>query len=306
MITIYRIIKTGVVNFLRNGWLSMASVIVMTLALLIMSVSLVISGVFNQASKVIQDKVDISAYINDGADEQKIIALQKELSENPDVKKITFISKEEALNRYKEKFSKNQQLLESIDEKENPLPASLEVKANDPEKLGSVAETFKKEEYKELFRKISYEENKAAIDRIAKITKVAERVGLGLAAAFILISLIVIFYTVKVAIYTHREEIEIMKLVGANPSFITWPFIVEGAMHGILGTILSVALLGVALNRVIASISSYFGGIGAEEGQILGFFTNNYGGLIALQLLVGLVIGMTSSYIAIRKYLKKL
>jgi len=303
--TAYRIIKTGTLNFFRNGWLSMASVIVMTLALLIMSTSIILTGVFSQASKMIQDKVDVSAYIIDGADEKGIVTLEQELSNNPDVKKVSFITKDEALRRYREQNAKNTQLLDAIDEGENPLPASLEVKANDPEKLASIADVFKKDQYKGLFRKVSYEENKEAIDKIGKITKTAQRIGLGLAVAFILTSLIVIFYTVKVAIYTHREEIEIMKLVGANPSFITAPFIVEGAMNGIFGTFFALIILTLALNRIISSVSSYFGGVN-PDGQLLGFFVNNYGGLIFLQLLVGLLIGTTSSYVAIRKYLKKL
>lgn len=302
--TFYRLIKTGFTNFLRNGWLSVASTIIMTLTLITISVFLILNIVLTQGIKTIQDKIDISVYISDTAKGSVVLDLQKELSDNKDVKKIKYVTKEEAKQRYQEKFKNNPQLKESLEEGDNPLPASLEIKTYDPEKLSTLLPTFEKEQYKSVVRKVSYKENKDVIDRLFKATEFIKKIGWGMAILFILTSLIIIFNTIRTAIYTHRDEIEIMKLVGANPWFIKWPFLIEGVLYGVFGTIFSLILIYITLRLLSVSFNSYFGD-GDTGDQVLGFLMKNLGTLVVLMLGVGITIGVTSSSIAIRKYLKK-
>ncbi|MDO8507436.1 MAG: permease-like cell division protein FtsX [bacterium] len=303
--TLYRLIKTGFTNFLRNGWLSLASTIIMTLTLFIISIFLIGNIVLNQGIQAIQDKIDISVYLNDNIKGQTVLDLQKELSDNQDVKKVRYVSKDEAKQKYQEKFKNNPQLRESLDTSgENPLPASLEIKAYDPQKYNSLLPVFEKEKYKPIVRKVSYKDNKETIDRLVKLTQFIKTVGWSVAIFLMATSLIIIYNTIRTAIYTHKNEIEIMKLVGANPWFIKGPFLVEGIMYGVFGTIAALTALYILLKLLVNFLNSYFdtGDIG---NNVFGFLLQNLGSLIVLMLGVGIAIGVTSSFIAIRKYLKK-
>ncbi len=303
--TFYRLIKTGFTNFLRNGWLSLASTIIMTLTLITISIFLILNIVLTQGIQTIQDKIDISIYLSDSAKGSKVLDLQKELSNNPDVKVVKYVSKDEAKQRYQEKFANNPQLKESLDDGgDNPLPASLEIKTYNPDKLSTLLPMFEQEKYKNMIRKVSYKENKEVIDRLFKATEFIKKIGWGLAAAFIITSLIIIFNTIRTAIYTHKSEIEIMKLVGANPWFIKWPFLIEGILYGIFGTILALIAISITLRLLSVSFNTYFGS-GDTGDQVLGFLMKNLVTLVVLMLGVGITIGVTSSSIAIRKYLKK-
>ncbi|MFA5584614.1 MAG: permease-like cell division protein FtsX [Bacteriovoracaceae bacterium] len=305
MITSFlRITKTGFTNLIRNGWLSIASTTIMTLTLFTIAIFLILNIVLSQGIQTIQEKIDVSAYLRDSASQERIIALQEDLSKNPDVKNIRYVSKEDALARYREEFANNPTLKDSILEDENPLPASIEIKVYDPDRLEAIMPIFDKDEYKTIVSKVSYKENKEVIDKLFQATQLIKKVGWGLAIIFIITSLIVIFNTIRVAIFTHREEIEIMKLVGANPWFIKWPFIIEGMTYGIIATVLSFGVIYIVLHSVSTSLNTYFGASGTGD-QVVGFLLENSGTLIALQLTSGILIGVASSYFAIRKHLKK-
>ncbi len=302
--TFYRLAKTGFVNFLRNGWLSLASTIIMTLTLITISVFLILNIVLTQGIQTIQDKIDISVYLKDSATSQTIFNMQKDLSNNPDVKQVNYITKDQAKQRYDTTFANNPQLKDSLDQSGNPLPASLEIKTYDPSKLASLMPMFDRPPYKDAVSKVSYQDNKQVIDRLFKATEFIKKVGWGLAIAFILTSLIIIFNTIRTAIYTHKSEIEIMKLVGANPWFIKWPFLIEGILYGVFGTALSLLVIYILLRLLSVSFNAYFGG-GSTGDQVFGFLMQNLGPLLFLQLAAGITIGVVSSSVAIRKYLKK-
>ncbi len=303
--TLYRIIKTGFKNFLRNGWLSLASTIIMTLTLFIISIFLIGNIVLNQGVQTIQDKIDISVYLNDGVPDQTVLDLQKEISDNSNVRLVRYVSKDDAKQKYEQKFADNPQLKESLnDSGGNPLPASLEIKTYDPNKISSLMPIFSESKYKPVVRKVSYQENKDTIDRLVKFTQFIRNVGWSVAALLIITSLIIIYNTIRTAIYTHRDEIEIMKLVGANPWFIKGPFLVEGIVYGIIGTIASLTALYVLLKLLVDFLNGYFG-TGDIGNNVFGFLLQNLGTLVVLLLATGIIIGGTSSTVAIRKYLKK-
>ncbi len=303
--TLYRLIKTGFKNFLRNGWLSIASTIIMTLTLFIISIFLIGNIVLSQGIQTIQDKIDISVYLNDNVPGQTVLDMQKELSDNQNVKIVRYVSKDEAKQKYEEKFASNKQLKESLDDSGgNPLPASLEIKTYDPNKISSLLPIFNENKYKPIVRKVSYQENKDTIDRLVKFTQFIRTVGWSVAALLIITSLIIIYNTIRTAIYTHKDEIEIMKLVGANPWFIKGPFLVEGIMYGVFGTVASLAALYVMLRLLVNFLNGYFG-TGNIGNGVFGFLLQNLGTLIILLLATGIIIGGTSSTVAIRKYLKK-
>jgi cell division transport system permease protein len=300
---LFRITKEGFSNFVRNGWLSVASITIMVLTLLTMSLFIIINIVLNTGIKTIQDKIDISVYLKDEAKQTQIIDLQNDLSKIPNVKTIKYTSKDDALGKYKEQNKDNPVLLESLKNQEsNPLPASLEVKVYDPNKLDDLTTYFEKDSIKPLVEKVSYKENKAVIDKLFKATQFTKQIGLAATVAFTATSLVIIFNTVRMAIFTRREEIEIMKLVGATPGFIKAPFLVEGALYGIISTIIAMVTLASILYFSAPAMVKYFGGVG---NNVSGFLRENFLLILLAQVAVGVTIGVISSMLAIRKHLQQ-
>lgn len=301
MITIWRIIKNGFLTFVRNGVLSFASTTIMVLTLLSFSLFFIINVALNAGIDAVQEKIDLSAYLKDEMPESDILLLQKELANFAEVETVKYVSKDEALSRYKDQNKNNQKLLESLEGLENPLPASIEVKVSDPQYIEKVAATFEKEEYKEYISKVSYKENKIVIDRLVKATKFIQRVGISATAAFGLVSLVIIYNTIRIAVFSQKNDIEIMKLVGATNWFIRGPFVLEGALYGVIGTIISMIGLAALLYYATPAISNYFGESGSG---IANYLYNNVWLIFGIQLGIGMVIGTTSSLLALNKYLK--
>jgi cell division transport system permease protein len=296
-----RLLKAGFANFIRNGWLSLASITIMVLTLITMSLFLIVNVVLNTGIHTIQDKIDISVYLNDTVEQANVIELQNDLSRVDQVKTIRYVSKNEALDKYKDQNKDNPKLLESLKDTENPLPASLEIKVYDPGKLDQMTAILESEQYKSYIHKISYKENKEIIDKLFKATRFTQNIGLAATLAFTMTALVIIFNTVKMAIFARKEEIDIMKLVGATPGYIKGPFLVEGAIYGIASAIIALLLLTSLMFIFAPTLVHYFGGVGNDASD---FLRNNILLLVSSQLLVGIFIGIGSSYLAIRKYLK--
>lgn len=311
MIIVWRIIKNGFKNFARNGVLSLASTTVMLLTLLSFSFFYIASSIINSGIDYVRNKIDISAFLDYDADEATVLQIQNEIATLPEVKTIKYVSQDEALERFKEQRKDQKELIEAIESlSENPLQASLEIKMNDPEKIENVASILEKEEYDSVIakdengdKKISYRENKIIVDKLLKITRTVKIVGISAIAAFGIVSFIIIYNTIRIAIFSQKDDIEIMKLVGATNRYVRWPFIIEGSLYGILATLISVSLIGILMFRFGPSLNeALIREIGTNT-EVL--FSNKLTYFLLGQLLIGIAIGSISSWLAIRKYLKE-
>ncbi|MCL5093850.1 MAG: permease-like cell division protein FtsX [Patescibacteria group bacterium] len=301
MSTLLRTIKQGFFNFIRNGWLSLASITIMVLTLLTIAIFLILNMVISAGINEIQDKMDISVYFNDTAKEKDILSLQQSLSKMPEVKAIDYVSKQEALAKMKQTFSDNEKILSPLGN-DNPLPASLGIKVYKVEDFDTIAKIFEKKEIKPLIHNVSYKKNETIIKRLYVATNFIKKAGFSIAAMFTVTSLIIIFNTVRMAIYARQEEVEIMQLVGANYWFIKGPFIIEGMIIGLIATIISQIIILPTLSYLVPVIDKYLGG--GVSGNISSYLGSHLFQVIGIQLLIGILIGVTSSYFAIRKYLK--
>lgn len=266
-----------------------------------MSLFLTLNVVLNAGIKTIQDKIDISVYFDDSAKQNTIIDLQNDLANMSEVKSIKYVSKDDALAKYKEQNKNNPKLLESLKDIGNPLPASLEIKVYDPSKLENLTPLFESGKYKSYITKVSYKENKTIIDKLFQATEFTKKIGFGSTAIFTLTALVIIFNTIKMAIFARKEEVEIMKLVGATPGFIKGPFLIEGAIYGVISTIISLVTLSAILFFLAPTMVRYFGGVGDD---LSGFVRSNIAFLVIAQLGMGILIGVLSSWLAVRKYVK--
>jgi len=245
--------------------------------------------------------MDVSVYFNDTAKTTQIADIQRKLSAMDEVKEVNYVSKEEALEKMKENFADNKKILDPL-EGDNPLPASLGVKVNKVDDFDTIAKVFEDEKIKPLVHNISYKKNEKIIKRLYVATNFIKKAGIIVTVVFITTSLIIIFNTVRMAIYARQEEVEIMKLVGANRWFIKGPFIVEGMIIGLVATILTQSIVLPLINYLTPMIDKYLGG--GMSSNISSYLSDHIYQIVGIELAAGIIIGVTSSYFAIRKYLK--
>lgn len=300
-ISISRIIKLGLTNFWRNRWLSLASTLIMTLTLLIITLFVVMTIVIGKTTDRIRSKIDVSVYFKDSATTQEISDLQENLAARSDVKEVRYISKEEALDIWDQQ-QKNQRIKELVTSEENPLPRSLTVKTIDPANLQKIVDYVSDPQFSSIIHKVSYEDNKQIIDKLLAITSFVKKMGWIFSIIFIIVSVLVILNTIRLTIFTRKDEIEIMRLVGASDRFIKVPFIIEGMLYGILACILAMGILWLAIGFVSPLTNQYLGTAVTEN--MISFFLGHFILIFFLQLLVGILVGIGCSLFSIRKYLK--
>ena len=298
-ITLKRLIKSSWLSFSRNGWLSTATILVMTLALFVIG-GLMLVGVLSQVVLgELEDKIDIAIYFYPNSSEVDIFNVKDSIVALPDVKEVSYVSQEQALLEFKERHKTDQIILGSLEELDgNPLEATINIKAKDPSKLAGLADFIKDKKYP-IVDKINYFENQVVIDKLSNIMSSVRNTGLGIILVLALVAVLVAFNTVRIAIWSSREEINIMRLVGASSWFVRGPFIFEGVIHGVtsggLASLLfypSLWVLSPKLLVVVPSIDLYV------------YFQNNFLQFAGILMGIGVVLGVFSSFIAIRKYLK--
>jgi len=296
-----RIVKLGLINFWRNRWLSFAATLIMTMTLLIITTFVVLTLVIGKTTDSIRERMDISVYFKDSASVEQIVDIQRQLAARSDVKAVQYISKEEALERFRDQ-QQGKKISEFINPEENPLPRSLEIKATQPEDLDDINQFINQEKFTNAIHNISYQQNKKIIDRLIAVTSFIKEVGWLMSIVFVLISILVVMNTIRLTIFTRKDEIEIMRLVGANDAFVRIPFVIEGLLYGILATIFATAMVWLGL-AVLAPRTEQYLGLNVSH-QMINFFIHNLWLMLFLELVVGVIIGVTCSLISIRKHLK--
>lgn len=296
-----RIFKLGLTNFWRNRWLSLAATLVMTLTLLIIGIFIILTSVVNKTTESIREKIDISVYFNDSASTDQIIELRNEVTTRSDVKEVRYVSKDDALAEFLAQ-QQGKDVAKLISPEENPLPRSLEIKANQAEDLDQIANFVSQEQFAPMIHNVSYQDNKTVINRLIGFTTFIKRMGWIFSIIFIIISILVILNTIRLTIFTRKDEIEIMRLVGANDVFIKVPFILEGFLYGLIATIIASIIIRLGVVFITPMMSQYLG-LDISK-KMLGFFSGSFLGIIGLELLIGIIIGIGCSLFSIRKYVK--
>jgi cell division transport system permease protein len=300
LVILSRIIKYGLTNFWRNSWLSVATLSIIILALVVFEGLIMFSTLTNTALNAVQEKIDISVYFKSDAPEDDILNAKKSLESLAEVKSVEYISKDEALAIFKENHADDSAISQSIDElTENPLLASLNVKAHEPDQYASIAEYLEGSSLSGRFEKITYAQNAVVIDRLSKIIDTAQKGGFILILFLAAISILVTFNTIRLAIYSSRDEISIMRFVGASSSFIRGPYMVEGVVFGLLAAVLSMVIMTPAVLFVSPYIKVFI-----PEMELWTYFSSNLFLLFLYQVVFGVALGVVSSVIATRKYLR--
>ncbi len=304
LVTLTRIINTGAVNFMRNAWLAVAAMAVMIITLTIVLFSVITNATFANTITQITDKIDISVYLKDSTDQPAGEQFAKQIKKLPNVKGVVYLSKEEALQRYRDQNADNPALLSAINETDNPLPATIQIKPKNLDKIQDIRDYLNQSDNKNLWDDVSYrDDRKDAIDKIAHATNLLQRAGIAAVLVFAVISMLIIFNTIQMAIFNRREELTIMRLLGATTWYIRGPFVVETVIYGVISAFVSIIII----NSLFVAASS------ALQATSLGLLDINYSAeyfrshfwlLLTVQLVLGILIGAVSSTIATRRYLK--
>lgn len=300
-----RIIRSGYRNFIRSGFTSLASILMMVITLFVITSLIFVQTALQSSLNDIKEKVDVTVYFVPGAEEDLISNLKSSLSKLPEVKEVSYTSQEEALTQFKDKHANDYLTLQALDElNSNPLGATLNIKAKDPSQYESISKYFENDNAiskgtLNIIEKVDYHQNKIIIDRLNAIIAGAGRLGFAVSLILIVISIIITFSTIRLIIYMSREEIGVMKLVGAGSKYIRGPFMVSGMLVGITASLITI-LLFIPISIWLGNQVTDFIGI-----NMFTYFKSNFLQLFIIMLGAGIILGSISSFFAIARYLKK-
>ncbi len=302
-----RIFQYGVDNFTRNTWLTTAATIVMTITLMIIVTSFAMSRVFEDTLTEVRKRINVSIYLKDEVTNEQRAALETEIRKNPIVTQIVYVSKDQAKKEFENANKANQETLAGLAElQSNPFPAALRVSTSDPTKLSQISD-LALTKFKDLLPPESPPSNagerREAIDRIASWASTFQVASLSASIVFVVISMLIIFNTIRMAIYNRREEIQMMRLIGADRSFIRGPFIVEASLYGVLAAVFTTVITyAVIATQGMAMMNQAESDI--QVRQTIELFQRWPVLVVVLILLVGITIGVISSLFAMQRYLK--
>lgn len=297
-----RIIKSGIVGFYRNVSVSISAILIIAIALLTFAGLYMGSQVLSASITQLEQKVDINVYFSPEAEERDIQAIKRQLERITQVDTVEYITRSEALERFKASNADNQEILDSLEVLEdNPLGASFNVSAKEISQYGEIAsfldEVQVQDEYVGLIDSVNYNQNKKAIDKIRTLVDYAQQFGVVLIIILSLLAVVIVYNTIRLTIYTVREEVSVMRLVGASKFFARGPFVVEGVFYGIMGAVLALLVIAPALYYAAPHLQQVF------VLNVFELFLDDFWLVFGSMLGIGVFLGLVSSALAIRRYL---
>lgn len=299
-----RIFSAGATTFSRNGLVSFATVLIMTATLTIIATLMLLSATLSNTLLSIQDKVDVNVYFTTAAQESDILSVKSHLEKLPEVSRVEYTTRDQALTDFRGRHADDQLTLQALDQLgENPLGASLAIKATDPSKYAGIVNYLSNDANipgsSSIIERVNYYQNKTVIDRLTQAIGTTQKAGLAIVLLFAIASVIIAFATVRLAIYSARDEISVMRLVGASNTFIRGPFIVAGIISGLVASLITLILFFPVTWYAGAKLATWLGGF-----NLFAYYTGHF--LIILVVLVGsgVLLGGLASYVAVRRYLR--
>ncbi len=305
LITTIRIFHNGTVNFLRNFGISSAAMAVIVITLTIVLVSIIINATFNNTINQITAKIDISVYLKDSVTSQQTDQLISEIKHLNNVANVQYLDKAQVLRQYELQNSSNQQLALAINETSNPLPATIHIMVKNLNNISSIKNFLDQSNISALQSNLpSYSGSlKQAINNISHATDVLKKLGVIAIVVFGFISVLIIFNTLQMAIFNRKDEIQIMRLLGASTSFIRGPFIVESTIYGFLSAILSIIIVNFIFVTASSTLQASSLGL-LDINYATTYFDQYFWQFLGIQIAIGVLIGAISSWIATHRYLK--
>lgn len=296
---------SGAKNFMRGGAVSAATVLIMTVTLSIIGSLIFVSALLSFTLNTIKDKVDVSVYFVTTAAEQDILAVKDKLEKLPQVQSVTYTSADDALAAFRDRHASDQLTLQALDELGgNPLDASLEVRAKDPSEYESIVNFLEASPAltssgTSIIDRINYAQNKDVITRLSLAITATREIGIAVVLLFAIASILIAFATIRLAIYTAKDEIAVMRLVGASNAYIRGPFMVTGMITGVVAALLVLIIMWPATWYAGAKTAGWLGGFSLSS-----YYSSHFLLIFLVLMLSGILLGVLASLLAIRRYLK--
>jgi len=304
-LNIKRIVKTGFVNFWRNGFVSLSTILVMTVTLFVIGSVIFLSVILRTSLDELRNKVDVNVYFVTSAQESDILVLKKSIESLPEVAQVEYVSREQVLDNFKKRHENDSLTLQALDELgENPLGAALNIRAVETSQYEGIAKFLEgrnvvSTDGAPIIDKVNFYQNKVAIDKLTKIIDSSERLGFAITTVLIVLSILITFNTIRLIIYISREEVSVMKLVGASNKYIRGPFMMSGLMYGVLSGVLVLLIFYPLTYWLGKATANFFSGL-----NVFDYYLSNFGQISLIIVGTGIVLGALSSALAISKYLK--
>ncbi|HMB65880.1 MAG TPA: ABC transporter permease [Patescibacteria group bacterium] len=298
-VSLFRIIKFSLQDISRNMWLSVVTVVILVLALFSINMLVVVKVVSDTAISAVKEKVDVNLYVKPDAPENEIMNLKSKLQNLSQVKSVEYVSKRKALESFRDQNTNNPEVMQALQLLENnPLTPNLVIKPQNPDNIDTLIGELNKIE-NPIIESKNFLNHKKILQRIKSITDKVNAAGLVVSLIFVLITLLVIYNAVRVAIYTHHQEITIMRLVGASSWFIYFPFLLSSIIYTLFGVILIIGLFYPFLSLLQPYLEAFFVGY---DFNIITYFNANFVQIFGIQFLGIAAVNILASLIAIRKY----
>lgn len=306
-VTAKRIFRAGFLDFWRNGFVSLAAILMMVFTLFVIGLAMFTGVILSTTLAEFRDKADMNVYFTTDAPQDRIIEVQASLQALPEVAKVTYVTREEALAAFRERHQNDQLTLQALEELgDNPLGAVLNIKAQDLSQYDTIADFLRQQEaigsgQVQVIDKINYydETHRAAIARLGAVTDSARWIGLVIILIFVGATIAISLNTMRLAIYSSRDEISIMRLVGAGQSYIRAPFMVEGVMIGLVAALATLLLFYPLAWWMGNATQGFFGGI-----NVFYYYLSHFVLFFAVIAGSGVLLGAAASYLAVRRYLR--
>ena len=295
-----RVARAGWNNFRRNSYVTFGTTGTIALVLVLFLGLIGVNFLSNVVVTGLEGKVDVAVYFKTDATQDDIMTVKSDLESLNTVAQVSYTSRDDALAAFKERHAQDALIQTSLSELEdNPLEASLQIRATDPGQYGSIVSFLETHKLRTTIDKINYYENEAVIGRVQNISRSMQEGGLVATLVLAIIAVLVAFNTIRLTIVNQRNEIEIMRLVGGSNWYIRAPYLVEGALYGCFAAVLSLAVWYVGVAAASPKIAVVMPGV-----SLIGYFGGNSPQFVLLILIAGVALGVVSSLIAIRRFLK--
>ena len=303
-LTTKRVARYGLIGFIRNGFISLSAILIMIITLFVVVTLMISSAALKSVLTDLTNKVDVTVYFTTAATQDQMDQLQQSVKALPEVASVTYVSRDDALAQFQTRHKNDQLTMQALQGLgENPLGASLEIRAKETSQYESIAQYLDAQQASgsgsgSVIDKVNFTQNKTAIDRLTNIIQTSRSLGLAIAIILAIASVLIVFNTIRLAIYTSREEIGVMNLVGANPWYVRGPFMVTGVLYGVVSALLVLILLYPLLAWLGPVSERFFGTF-----NVFNYYTGSFAVLFFTTFASGIALGALSSYLAVSRYL---
>src|SRR3989344_2419842 len=300
-VTTKRVAKYGLIGFIRNGFISLSAILIMVITLFVMAALIISGAALTSTLTELTSKVDVNVYFTTTATEEQVMALKQNLERLPEVASVAYTSREQALTEFRERHKNEQMTIQALDQlSENPLGASLAIRAKETSQYESIAKFLESSNSgsDSVVSKVNFYQNKTAIDRLTNIIETSRKAGVIAAIFLAAASVLIAFNTIRLAIYTSRDEIGVMNLVGAGHWYVRGPFIVAGILYGVISGLIVLAVLYPIAIWLGPPSQAFFGSF-----NVFDYYADSFAFLFMTIMGLGIALGSISSFLAVRRYL---